>query len=98
MRVISNFTKKGRELQELLGSTKNHTSWVKQQVKNLGLVEGSDFTPQRVKNAGAKGRPKLVYHFTEAAAHKIADRTEVKTEVTAMVKDNFTTKAMTAGN
>ena len=87
-KVNGKFTKSGRELQGLLGSTSNHTKWVGEQINKLHLVDGLDFFPTKEKSTG--GRPKTTYYFTEAAAHRIAGRNEVNTESAAMVKDNFT--------
>jgi hypothetical protein len=39
----------------------------------------------------------ITYYFTEAAAHLVAGRTEVKTEAAAMVKDNFAMQTITIG-
>jgi phage anti-repressor protein len=92
------FTKNGRELQELLGSTKKHTEWAKSQANRLGLKEGVDFKiilpfeGKKVSKINSK-----TFYFTEAAAHRIAGRNEVKTEAAAMVKDNFAMQAITMG-
>jgi phage anti-repressor protein len=86
--IKDSFTKNGRELQELLGSTKDHVSWAKDQIQRLNLVNDLDFTPSKGKTESVGGRPKTIYYFTEAAAHKIAGHTEVRTEAAVMVKDN----------
>lgn len=48
-----------RDLHQGLRIAKDFTSWFKQQVDRLGLKEGADFTPLRVKSTG--GRPGADY-------------------------------------
>lgn len=97
--VKGGFSKNGRELQSLLGSKEPHTQWGRVQTKRLGLIEGVDYKiilKNELKKV-SKNNPKAFY-FTEAAAHKIAGHPNVKTEVVAMVKDNFAMHVMTMGN
>lgn len=90
------FTKNGRELQELLGSTKDHTSWSKVQISYLTLLGEIDY--QVVTEQGLNPHaPKNTYWFTEAAAYRIA-ATIGKTsqpEKAQMVKENMAMKSMT---
>lgn len=86
------FNKDGRELQSLLGSTQKHVDWAKYQIEKFGFIEGIDFILSVGKSKG--GRPPRIYLLTEAAAHRIANHSEVRSETAMMVKDNSTVAAL----
>ncbi len=87
----ASFSKDGRDLQKLLSSTKLHTNWAKAQVKRLGLIDGKDykvilaFEGKKVSKINPK-----TFFFTEAAAHRIANHSEVRSDTAMMVKDTST--------
>ena len=66
----------GRQLQEGLGSTSNHTKWGGDQVRRCNLRQGKDFEviSQLGKNPDLGGRPELTYIFTVDAAKKVAGK------------------------
>lgn len=91
------FSRNGRELQDLIGSTKDHTSWAKDQVDALTLKGELDYQVVTYSDT-SNPNPKKTYWFTEEAAYKIAARAghNLKNpEKAEMVKDNFALKAMT---
>lgn len=66
----------GRQLQEGLGSTSNHTKWGGDQIRRCNLRQGKDFEviSQLGKNPDLGGRPELTYIFTVDAAKKVAGK------------------------
>lgn len=66
----------GRNLQEALGSTSNHTKWGGDQVRRCNLKQNKDFEviSQLGKNPELGGRPELTYIFTVDAAKKVAGK------------------------
>lgn len=83
--VPDRFNKNGRELQEFLGSTKDHTSWAKLQISILALEGVNDY---KVEISGTRGRKRHTYFFTEIAANRIAAHSQVKSETVGMINDN----------
>lgn len=71
------FIKNGRELQALLGSKKDHIDWAKDQIKSISLQKEIDY---QIVNKKSFGLSRLIYWFTEIAANKIIDRSEVKSK------------------
>jgi len=68
----------GRQLQEALESTKDHTNWARYQIKRLNLKEGRDFeilcNLSSPNLASSKARPQMVstFVFTVDAAKHVA--------------------------
>jgi phage anti-repressor protein/5-methylcytosine-specific restriction endonuclease McrA len=68
------FPVRGRDIQMFVGSTKNYSSWVKDQIERAGLLETQDFillTEKGKQKEARGGHNRSEYYYTIDAAKKI---------------------------
>ncbi|MFC0235513.1 antA/AntB antirepressor family protein [Fictibacillus phosphorivorans] len=61
-----------RELHRQLNVGKDYSNWIKQQIDDLELEEGNEFSPLKGKTSKTGGRPNIDYLVTVEAAKNIA--------------------------
>jgi len=62
----------GRNLHEQLKVGRDYSNWMKEQLDELDVEEGKEFTPSKAKTSKQGGRPKIEYSLTVETAKEIA--------------------------